>query len=85
MKEQKNHLEEIRTAQSLLADDVEENKVRLQELYILQNTAQMNVDRVTEQKNESESVFAGVKSESQEIERQLREINENKEKIAEEK
>ena len=84
IKELKNRLEEIKTAQVLLNDDMEANKAALQELFILQNTAKMNVERVTQQKSESESVFAGLKLESIEIEKQLREITEDKAKIAEE-
>ena len=81
IKEHRARLDEIKTAQSLLVDDIEANKAELQERYILQNTAKMNVERATEQKNESENVFAGLKLESIEIEKQLREISENKEKI----
>ncbi len=84
IKEYRNRLEEIKTAQSLLNDDMEENKAKLQEQYILQNTAKLNVERATQQKNESENVYAGLMLESNEIENQLREINENKTKIAEE-
>lgn len=81
IREHRNRLEDIKTAQGLLMEDIEKNKAALQEQYILQNTAKMNVERATEQKNESESVFAGLKLESREIENQLREINENKERI----
>lgn len=81
IREQRNRLEEIKTAQSLLFDDIEANKAKLQGEYIIQNTAKMNVDRVREQKNESESVFAGLSRESREIESQLEEINRNKELI----
>ena len=84
IKQLKDRLEEIKTAQSLLNDDMEENKAKLQEQFILQNTAKLNVERATQQKAESENVFAGLKLESSEIENQLREINESKEKIAEE-
>ena len=63
---------------------MEENKAKLQEQYILQNTAKLNVERATQQKTESENVFAGLMLENNEIEKQLREINENKDKIAEE-
>ena len=80
----KNRLEDIKTAVSLLAEDIEQNAAALQEQYILQNTAKMNVERATEQKNESENVFAGLTMENMEIENQLREIGENKEKIAQE-
>ena len=80
--ELKNRLEDIKTAQSLLAEDVESNKASLQEAYIAQNTAKMNVERAREQKNEH--VFAGLQMENREIQSQLREIAENKDKIAEE-
>lgn len=82
--EHRNRLEDIKTAQSLLAEDIEKTKATLQEQYILQNTAKLNVERATEQKNESESVFAGLKTESQELENQLREISDNKTRITEE-
>ena len=81
IEEQKNRLEDIKTARSLLADDIEKNVETLQEQYILQNTAKLNVERAKEQKNESENVYAGLTAESSEIEKQLREINESKEKI----
>lgn len=54
IKESRNRLEDIKTAQSLLVDDIEANKAELQEQLILQNTAKMNVDRAAAQKNESE-------------------------------
>ena len=41
----------------------------------------MNVDRAAAQKNESENVYAGLIAENREIEKQLQEINDNKEKI----
>lgn len=82
--ELKSRLEDIRTAQSLLADDAEKNKAALQEQYILQNTAQMNVERAVEQQSESESLYAGLRSESTEMEGQIQEIKESKERIARE-
>ena len=84
IKESRNRLEDIKTAQSLLVDDIEANKAELQEQLILQNTAKMNVDRAAAQKNESENVYAGLVAENREIEKQLQEINDNKEKISEE-
>jgi len=82
--EHKNRLEEIKTARELLKDDIEANKAELQEQFILQNTAKLNVERATQQKAESENVFAGLMAESNEIEKQLHEIAENKKQIAEE-
>ena len=84
MKEKQNRMEDIKTAQSLLLDDMEENRAQIQKLYIVQNTAKMNLDRVSSQKNERENVYNGLKSENQELENQLLEIRENKVKIEEE-
>ena len=84
IKESRSRLEDIKTAQSLLVDDIEANKAELQEQLILQNTAKMNVDRAAAQKNESENVYAGLIAENREIEKQLQEINDNKAKISEE-
>ena len=84
IKESRSRLEDIKTAQSLLVDDIEANKAELQEQLILQNTAKMNVDRAAAQKNESENVYAGLIAENHEIEKQLQEINDNKAKISEE-
>lgn len=81
IKEHRNRLEDIKTARTLLAEDIEKNKADLQEQFIRQNTARMNVERANEQKSASESVYAGLALESQEIEKQLREIAENKEHI----
>ena len=40
----------------------------------------MNVDRAAAQKNESENVYAGLIAENREIEKQLQEINEIKQR-----
>lgn len=82
--EHRNRLEDIKTARSLLQEEIEANKAALQEQFILQNTAKMNVERALEQKNESESVYTGLQAENREIENQLREIGANKERILEE-
>ena len=84
VKEHKDRLEDIKTARDLLSDDLEEEKRKLQEQYILQNTAKLNVERATEQRNESESVYAGLQNESREIEQELLELTEQKEQIAKE-
>jgi chromosome segregation protein len=80
----RTRIDDIATAEGLLGDDIEQNKAELQEQYILQNTAKLNVERATEQKNESESVYASLQNESRDIEAQLAEIADNKERIKEE-
>ncbi len=76
--------EEIKTAQALLAEDMEAAKVKLQEQYLAKNTAEMNLKRAKDRQEESETVYAGLKRESTEIETQIAEIAQNKEKIKEE-
>lgn len=84
IREEKSRLEDVKTAQALLEEDAENNKAKLQEQYILQNTAKIKVERAKEQCGESESVFAGLKAENSELEKQLQEILENKQQILEE-
>ena len=84
IREEKSRLEDVKTAQALLEEDAETNKAKLQEQYILQNTAKIKVERAKEQCGESESVFAGLKAENSELEKQLQEILENKQQILEE-
>ena len=73
---------DIRTAKDLLTEDLEQLRGNLQKALILKNTAQMNVSRAKEQKEESESVFSGLQAESVQIEQQIAEIHEKKEQIA---
>ena len=73
---------DIRTAKDLLTEDLEQLRGDLQKALILKNTAQMNVSRAKEQKEESESVFSGLQEESVQIEQQIAEIHEKKEQIA---
>lgn len=80
----KDRKEDILTAQALGQEEMEELKTILQEQYILQNTARLNVERAKQQQAESEHVFSGLKNESNEIELQLSDINLNKQKILDE-
>ena len=73
---------DIRTAKDLLTEDLEQLRGDPQKALILKNTAQMNVSRAKEQKEESESVFSGLQAESVQIEQQIAEIHEKKEQIA---
>lgn len=79
LEDTRNRREEIRTAEALIAEDLEQLKDQIQKQYILQNTAKMNVDRALQQKNESESVFKDLQTESTEIDKQLKEIKEERE------
>ncbi len=82
--ELKARREDIATARALGKDELDELKQQIQEQYILQNTAKINVDRMAQQRDESENVFAGLKNESIEIENQIADIKLNKQKILDE-
>ena len=80
----KNRREDIRTAIELNADELDQVKEELQQKYLVQNTAKMNVDRAKQQRNESEAVFTGLMGEKQQIEQQIEEIDNNKKQILDE-
>ena len=84
LSELKNRREDIRTAIELNADELDQVKEELQQKYLGQNTAKMNVDRAKQQRNESEAVFTGLMGEKQQIEQQIEEIDNNKKQILDE-
>lgn len=79
--EAKERIAEIETAQALLEDDREENRKALEANALAKNTAQIQLQRVIEQKQESEKAFAGLDSENEEMERQIRQIASEKKEI----
>jgi chromosome segregation protein len=66
-----------------LRQNLEDLKVRLQEKFLQQNTAKMNLDRELTKKAESEAVFHEYTKELQEIELQARDLKENLKKLNE--
>lgn len=66
--------EEILTARTLVSDDLEEIKEKLQQQYLLENTAKLNVSRARQQKEESEDIWTGLQSESKDLDRQIQEM-----------
>lgn len=90
----KKHLEEIDTlledientkeTRNKLRMELEDTKSRLQDKFIEQNTARMNVIKAEERKNEAEEGFGELKSEEREIENQVLEIKSNKASILKE-
>lgn len=80
LEQAKSRKDDIQTARALLADDAKEIQTQLQEKYILQNTARMNTQRAGEQKDASDQLFAGIRTESSEIEKQVQEIKAEKTK-----
>lgn len=77
-------LERLREERNKLRQSIEEEKTKLQDLFIKQNTARMNVVAAEERKNEAEQGFGDLKLEEQDIEQKVLEINKDKEAIHDE-
>ena len=75
----KERIAEIETAQALLESDREENRKQMEQHAL--NTAQIHLQRVQEQKSESENAFASLNTESEEMERQVRDITAGKKEM----
>lgn len=77
-------LEQLREERTKLRQTIEEEKSKLQDLFIKQNTARMNVITAEERKSEAEKGFDDLKLEEQDIEQKVQEINKDKESIQDE-
>ena len=75
-------IDDITTAKELLKGDLEELREKLQQGYLLANTAKLNYNRAKEQKDESEKVYAGLAMEAQDLDKQLGQLKLSKEQIA---
>ncbi len=84
LKKHRERLEEIQTARELLKEDRLQIREDLQEAMLLQNTEKMNLDRAREQKEENDSQYTDLQTESRQIEYQLGEISENRSMIQQE-
>lgn len=73
-KELQQKKEEEKERKARLRQRLEENKVSLQEKYLLQNTAKMNLDRELNKKSESEAIYREYTKELQEIEVQATQL-----------
>lgn len=65
-------------------EQIDSLKKELQEQYLLQNTAKMNVNQAQEKKDASADLFNNLKKESFEIEQQIKDITEGKTEIQKE-
>ncbi len=77
-------IERTKEERNKMRVELEETKATLQDKFIEQNTARLNVMQAEERKSETEAGFGELKSEEQEIEKQIREIEEGKEAILKE-
>lgn len=84
-RQQRTASAEIETAQALLEADREENRSEMEKNALACNTAQIHLQRVQEQKSESQNAFSSLNTESEEMERQLRDIAAGKKEIERER
>lgn len=77
-------IENTKKERNKLRMELEDTKSRLQDKFIEQNTARMNVIKAEERKNEAEEGFGELKNEEQEIEEKILEIRLSKEAIVKE-
>ena len=77
-------LDNLREDRTKLRHAIEEEKSKLQDLFIKQNTARLNVVTAEERKKEAEKGFGDLKQEELEIEQKVHEINKDKESIQDE-
>ena len=79
-----NDIEETKKKRNKLRLDVEDIKGQLQRKFIEQNTARINVMQARDRKSEAEEGFGELKTEEQDIELQIKEIQVGKDEIARE-
>ena len=79
-----NDIEETKKRRNKLRLDVEDVKGQLQRKFIEQNTARINVMQARDRKSEAEEGFGELKTEEQEIDLQIKEIQVGKDEIARE-
>lgn len=77
-------IDDIKAERNVLRKDIEEAKATLQELFIAQNTARLNVMAAEERRTEAEQGFDSLKEEEQEIAKKTGELNADKERTLEE-
>ena len=77
-------IEETKKRRNKLRLEVEDIKGQLQRKFIEQNTARINVMQARDRKSEAEEGFGELKTEEQEIELQIKEIQVSKDEIARE-
>ncbi len=76
--------DEIEMARALGEEALNDLRVALQNLYIKENTARMNLEQANARKSESDKAFENLRSEGDELEGSIREITAEKQKIEDE-
>ena len=84
VQELQDRKEDIATALTLNEEELEEVRGIIQNKKLIQNSAQMNVERARQQKNDSETAYISLTNENNQLDAQISEINLGKQKIFEE-
>ncbi|MDD3415150.1 MAG: chromosome segregation protein SMC [Lachnospiraceae bacterium] len=79
-----NKMEEAKEKRISIRREIEELKTQKQEQFILQNTTKMNVNQAVQKREDTEKGVLELKTEGNEIEDQILEIQQNKETIRKE-
>ncbi|MBP3467916.1 MAG: chromosome segregation protein SMC, partial [Lachnospiraceae bacterium] len=78
-----DQIEQIKAERNKLRVEIEETKLKIQNQFIAQNTARLNLIKAQERIDETVSGVDDLKAEQAEIEKQIREIKEQQEQIDE--
>ena len=78
---QLDDIEQTKRLRNSMRMDLEQSKGKLQEAFIRQNTARLNVLSAQEKKSQTEESFDSLKKEEEEIEAQIQEIRRDKENV----
>lgn len=84
LRQAEQDIEDIKAERNVHRRDIEEAKEKLQELFIAQNTARLNVTAAEERKAEAKEGYGSLKDEELEIAQKTEEINADKNRILEE-
>ncbi len=78
----RSRMDDVRTANALLKDDLEELQIRIQEAYLRQNTLQMETEHIRGEKEQQEETYRAIQNEILELAAQEQEILAQKEQIS---
>ena len=84
LKEARERIEDLKERRRVCRKEAEDLNTRLQEQFLLQNTAKLNADQAEKRLKEIEEGYEGLQTELNQLEEQFRDIQKSREAIAEE-
>lgn len=82
MEELERHVERLRSERTGYYAEIDQMKQELQKAYVVQNTAKMNVEQSRQKISAAMEMAGKVKKETNELDRQITDINDNQESIS---